>query len=129
MNHDLYNNFVENKEISVTIMAIVIVPNKIITAICFPEHSISNRCPHVTLMINEWKPIMSNVLLEECCIKGTKSPFNDAYEELRHNGKVKEGQEILNGQAKIEKNSVTSSCYFVALSEPITFHGITKIYY
>jgi len=40
MDHDLYYNFVENKEVSVTIMAIVIVPNKIITAICFPEHSI-----------------------------------------------------------------------------------------
>ena len=80
------------------ILALVIVPNKIVTGICFPDHEVSNRCPHVTLMVNGWKPAMSNSLLEESCSRGTKSPFAEVYEELKQNGKLRENQkQIING--------------------------------
>jgi len=91
--HELYKNFQPDIEIPVEIVALVIVPNKIVTGICFPEHDVANRCPHVTLMVNGWKPTMSNSLLEESCTRGTKSPFTEHYEELKLNGKIKEGQD------------------------------------
>jgi hypothetical protein len=127
-NHELYTNFQSEMEVPVEILALVLVPNKIITGICFPKHPVANRCPHVTLMINEWKPLMSNSLLEECCTRGTRSPFLEAYEELKLNGKVKEGQELLNANVKVERNGPSSSCYFIALDTPIEFYGVTKIY-
>ncbi len=126
--HELYVNFEPDILVPVTIHALVIVPNKIITGICFPEHPCANRCPHVTLMTKEWKPIMSNALLEESCTRGTKSPFIAAYEELKLNGRVKEDQEILTGQVKVDRNGPLSSCYFVALQEPVTFEAVTKVY-
>ena len=80
-------------------------------------------------MTNEWKPAMSNSLLEESCIRGTKSPFSEVYEELKLNGALREGQDqILNGQVKVEKNGPSSSCYLVVLSKPVVFEGVTKIY-
>ena len=127
-NHELYTSFEENLDVPVEILALVLVPNKIVTGICFPQHPVSNRCPHVTLMVNGWAPAMSNSLLEECCTRGTRSPFQDAYEELKLNGRVKEGQEILNSTVKVERNGPTSSCYFIALEKPIVFEGITKTY-
>ncbi len=54
--HKLFQNHVDGVEVEVKILALVIVPNKIITAICFPDYEIANKCPHVTLMTNEWKP-------------------------------------------------------------------------
>ena len=90
-NHELYKSFQPNVKVPVEIVAFIVVPNKIVTGICFPLHDVANRCPHVTLMINEWKPAMSNSLLEESCIRGTKSPFAEFYEELKLNGTLKEG--------------------------------------
>lgn len=82
-------------------------------------------------MTNEWKPVLSNNLLEETCTRGTKSPFQEAYEDLKQNGAVKPGQEILSGQVKIDQkpSTLVSSCYFVALESPVTFIGKSKTYY
>lgn len=80
-------------------------------------------------MVNEWKPAMSNSLLEESCARGTKSPFAEHYEELKLNGHLKDGQSsIVHGSVKVEKNGPSSSCYFVALSKPMVFEGVTKVY-
>jgi hypothetical protein len=128
LTHELYTNFQADLEVPVEIHALVLVPNKIITGICFPKHPVANRCPHVTLMINGWKPIMSNSLLEECCTRGTRSPFLDAYEELKLNGTVKPGQEIQHAMVKVERNGPSSSCYFIALEQPVEFYGVTKVY-
>ena len=88
--HELYVNFQDDIEVQVDILALVIVPGKIITGICFPDHPVSNRCPHVTLMIQQdVKPAISNILLEEACTRGTKSPFMGVYEELKETRRVK----------------------------------------
>lgn len=126
--HKIYKNFVERVEVDITIYGIVVVPNKIVAGICFPEHPVENRCPHVTLMINEWQPVMSNTILEASCARGASSPFAAAYEELRLHGQVSESHEVLNGQVKLQRESATTSCYFVALQEPVTISGITKVY-
>ena len=50
----IYNEFQKDLTIDVEICALVIVPDKIVTGICFPNHKIENPCPHVTIAINEW---------------------------------------------------------------------------
>ena len=57
---EIYNNFEKDVSIDIEICALIIVPDKIVTAICFPDQKIDNRCPHVTLAINEWEPSKSN---------------------------------------------------------------------
>jgi hypothetical protein len=122
LDNDHYRNFQSNLEVPVEILALVVVPGKIVTGVCFPDYDVSNRCPHVTLMVNGWKPAISNALLEESCTRGTKSPFAEIYDELKQNGTIREGQkQIVNGQVKVEKNGPTSSCYMVVLNTPIVF--------
>lgn len=68
----VYKSFKENVKIDVEICALVVVPNKIVTGICFPNQAvqpIENACPHVTLAINEWHPKESNSVLERTCLK------------------------------------------------------------
>lgn len=59
-------------------MALIIVPGKIITAICFPDHQVENRCPHITLLTNEWPAKNSNDVLQETCAN-PRGAFNVAY--------------------------------------------------
>ena len=93
--HQIFQNFRNGIEVEVTIYAIVLVPNKIVTGICFPDYPVENRCPHVTLMVNEWKPVMSNTVLEAACTKGTSSPFATAYDEIKQKGRA--SKDVLTG--------------------------------
>jgi hypothetical protein len=91
--------------VKVKIIAVVIVPGKIIVGICFPNYNIDNRCPHVTLLYNEWAPKESNTVLENTCL-GDKKPFASAYEELRENGELQDERkgDILEGKVKINRD-------------------------
>jgi hypothetical protein len=95
--NEIYENFEKDVSIDIEICALVIVPDKIVTAICFPDPSIQkteNICPHVTLAINEWEPSQSNNLLEGSCLKENQ-PFTSNYRNLKRGEIVPEGKEIL----------------------------------
>lgn len=115
---EIYQNFEKNVAIDIEICALVIVPDKIVTAICFPDQNqqkISNACPHITLAINEWEPSQSNVLLEKSCLK-EKDAFGLNYKSLKRGESVKEGKEILfTNNLQYKKNSPAVSAYFVTL--------------
>ena len=54
----IFQRFKEGVRINIDIQAFVIVPDKIVTAICFPDQNVQpveNLCPHVTLAVNEWQ--------------------------------------------------------------------------
>ncbi len=128
MEKQLFKDFVEGERYKVEILAIIVVPQKLVAAICFPDHQTDNKCPHVTLMINEWPAKMSNRVIEACCTYN-KAPFAQQYEELRVNGRVLDGDELQYANVKIDKNGPSSPCYFIALQNPVVFEGITQTYY
>lgn len=75
----VYQSFKEKVKMDVHIQAFVVVPDKIVTAICFPDQAIQpieNACPHVTLAFNEWHPKDSNSLLEKTCLKESMAFFS-----------------------------------------------------
>lgn len=74
----IFKEFLEDVHYKVQIAGLLIVPGKIVTAICFTDHKTENRFPHVTLMVNEWSPVYSNNLLEASC-GSAKSPFHEVY--------------------------------------------------
>ena len=83
--NEIYHEFEKDRSIDIEICALVIVPDKIVTAICFPdpnEQKTENTCPHVTLAINEWDPSKSNELLESSCLKESQ-PFTSNYRNLK----------------------------------------------
>ena len=125
---EIYQDFEENVAVDIQIDAFVIVPDKIITGICFPDQNIQqieNPCPHVTLALNEWEPQQSNVLLEKTCIKESQAFFQN-YQALKRDQNVKEGKEILQiSNLVYRKNSPAVAAYFVTLDEPIILEGTT----
>ena len=57
----MFREFEEDQSVSVDMYALVLVPGKIVTGICFTEYqAIENRCPHVTLMVNNCPAKTSN---------------------------------------------------------------------
>lgn len=56
LEHPITINFKQGIEVPVEVPACVIVPGKIITGITFPPTATENKFPHVSLMINQWKP-------------------------------------------------------------------------
>ena len=113
----------------VEILALLIVPNKIVLGICFPDYPSDNRCPHVTIMTNEWKPVHSNQVLETTCF-GRRAPFNEAYESLKNEGRVKDVDEIMHAQSvKILEREAPVACYFVTLKNPERFEAVTRAFF
>ena len=108
----------------------VVVPNKLITGVCFPSHPTENRAPHVTIMRNEWQPMHSNNVMEVACVD-KKSAFNQAYEELKAEGRVKdESITVLKADSlKILPKESTVSAYMIILPKPVQFTAKTKTYF
>jgi len=89
-----------------SLVGYVIVPNKIITAICYPDQSvikIENKFPHMTLMTGKWKPKNSNDLFE--ALFGHKGKLKDNYVK-------KEFDETMKITTKVGKDSVPAYLVF-----------------
>lgn len=127
VDEDLFRNFEEDEIVEIKIVAFVYVPQKLITAVCFPDHPTANKCPHVTLLTNELAPKFSNNLLEQTCLRNGN--FKSNYEALRRGQKVPENKEVLKGSCNFPQNPTSSTAYFVTLPEPITYTGVTKTTY
>ena len=82
-------NFKNNQMFDVEIMALVVVPDKIVTGVCFPGCEVENKCPHVTIALNQWEAVMSNALLEKSCLS-KNAGFSKAYHNLREGKPVKD---------------------------------------
>lgn len=67
---DIYKNFKEGTSIPIEIKAVLFVPDRILTGICFPKYEIDNEFPHMTLMVKKWPPVNSNKVLEATCKQG-----------------------------------------------------------
>lgn len=84
--HPAFTNFKEDKPVEVEGIGIIIIPNKIITLIAKTDEYTSNKFPHITLILGEYKPKDSNevltVLFDEGC------PFESQYKESLKGEKV-----------------------------------------
>ena len=93
-----FTTFQPGYKTNVNIVALAVVPGKLVTGICFPDQSvikIDNKFPHVTLMKGGWAPKFSNDLIEALCGKGgplQKEYYNRGFEtdqEFFHKDVVK----------------------------------------
>ena len=46
---DIFRNYVEDQKESIRIPAVIYIPNKLVTALCFPEAPVDG-IPHITLL-------------------------------------------------------------------------------
>ena len=109
-------DFTPGTRVDIDIRAIVYIPDKIITGVCFPDFEVQNEMPHVTLMVSEgWPPVLSNQLLTL-----TAKQFKDAYEAARDGILPAKNAGVLTVKnVKINKGSYEA--VFVLLREPVLF--------
>ena len=142
LQHPIYQDFQEDQPVDVEIVAVVVVPGKIVIGICFPEHPVDNKCPHVTLLTNDCPAKDSNRVLELTCL-GPKKPFSSVYRDLKrkHAQGVKEDEEekekeeteepmeVVEGKVKINQSDNAQACFFVTLREKVAFRTAAKVYF
>eukprot|EP00331_Platyophrya_macrostoma_P006590 CAMPEP_0176420686 /NCGR_PEP_ID=MMETSP0127-20121128/8744_1 /TAXON_ID=938130 /ORGANISM="Platyophrya macrostoma, Strain WH" /LENGTH=668 /DNA_ID=CAMNT_0017801309 /DNA_START=1 /DNA_END=2007 /DNA_ORIENTATION=- len=122
---DMFRNFEEGLEMDMEIRGIAIVPNCIVTGICFPDQSrikVDNKFPHVTMMEGAWRPVMSNNLLDAVCGDG-----GFAYSEYKKGEFQKKGSFAMKGNATVDKQKVVA--YVVKLEEPLVIPAVTRAFY
>jgi len=118
LSHPVMAEFQDGKFDQVSVRALVIVPNMLVTAVCFIESKCENRFPHITLMTLQCGAKHSNTLLEQTCYHS--QTFGEAYERCRNGEKldiVLESNEI-----RIEKN-VSTKAYFIGLPQEFRFEA------
>ena len=118
------------QKVDLKVKALVYVPGKILTAICFPDKNveIENEFPHITLMIGDkWTPKMSNVILTALF---SNTPKLKTWYECLKTAKNPQVKIEYNSELKIDKNT-TSEVFMISFdeSENITLHGTTKHFY
>jgi hypothetical protein len=63
----IFNSYRPGQKINIPMRALLFVPGKIMTAVCFPDTLIENKMPHMTLLLNKWQAKNSNDALEATC--------------------------------------------------------------
>ena len=84
-------------------MAVIVVPYKTVIGICFPDQSIQridDKCPHLTIAVNEFFANQSKQVVEKSCL-ASNSCFGENYNSLKQGQKVKAGNEILKGSISL----------------------------
>ena len=120
-NDPILLNFKENELVSIDFEGFILVPNKIVTCICFPNSQIKNKIPHVTMMTNEWKAFESNTICEALFTE----LFKKEYQTVFNNPEFKEKfVECVN--LKIGKENV--DVYLMKLNPSVHFDGFTKYF-
>lgn len=80
----IFLGFQPDREAHVKVIGIAIVPNNIITLIVLTNELVDNKFPHVTFMIGNYKPVMSNNVM--CALFDKGGPYEKEYQ------KIKEGE-------------------------------------
>lgn len=124
-NSPIYKNFEEGKRVNIPIKALLFVPGRIMTGICFPDAEISNKMPHMTLLLGKWPAKNSNMALE-CSCSNKSQPFYDIYHRALSEGSGGPDHCIFAPSVKFDKETLPA--YFLILETPIVFEGVNKCF-
>ena len=119
--------------VDVTIKAVIYVPERILTGICFPAAEVENEFPHLTIMLaGGWKPVNSNAVIQATCKEG--APFADLYQAVKKGDFDGPDMSVVQWAADVEvqltrnKNEKVPRVYLVVFDEStaVKFAGVTK---
>lgn len=109
------------------IRAVIYVPDKLVTGICFPQTDIENEFPHLTLMVSQgWAPVLSNSVIKAVCAE--HKPFENAYEAAKEGLLPAKGAGVHTESNVLIEKKGKQEVVFVLLSEPVLFKGKLKAY-
>lgn len=126
--HKILKNFLDGQQVKVVVGGVVYVPQRILTAVCFPKAEIENEFPHMTLMLGgNWTAKLSNAVLQETCKQVEK--FKNSYKECQNNNIKDPFVQQASANIQVTKSkSEQVEAYFIGFDKhsQITFEGITK---
>jgi hypothetical protein len=67
---EIYVNYKDGVSVIIDFVGLIIVPNRLVACICFPDYNVKNKIPHMTTLIDQWEPKSSNDVLESLFING-----------------------------------------------------------
>lgn len=114
---EIFKAYHEGQKVDIPIRALLFIPGKIMTGVCFPSTPIENKMPHMTLLLGAWQAKNSNDALEATCSKPSQ-PFFELYEKAK---KQEMGGSLFASKTKIGKDTVDA--FFVVLDRPIIFEA------
>jgi hypothetical protein len=119
MQNPIYQHYEVGKVVKVSVRALLFVPGKILTAVCFPEADVDNKFPHMTLLLGKWPAKNSNMALEYTCTD-SKQPFHNLYNYASQEGKGGKDHSGFVPDYTFEKGE-KAPAYFTVLANPIVF--------
>ena len=111
--------FEADREATVKVIGVAIVPNNIITLIVLTNELVENKFPHVTFMIGNYKPVMSNNVM--CALFDQGGPYEKEYQ------KIKEGEKCpVKGNVNVKILDKDEDVYLELFENPIEVKGKLK---
>ena len=111
--------FEENREATVKVLGVAVVPNNIITLIVLTNELAENKFPHVTFMIGNYKPVMSNNVM--CALFDQGGPYEKEYQ------KIKEGEKCpVKAKITVKILDKDEDVYLELFETPIEVKGKLK---
>jgi len=117
-----FRNFKEGHKQNVEIVGMIIVPDKIVTAICYPDQSViqvDNKFPHITVMKGQWAPKFSNDVCN--ALFGAQGPL-----EKEYNAKIFISAQDFLQKIPIEISEGSATAYIVKVSPTLNSTLIAK---
>ena len=113
--NSIYQQYREYVKETLTMKAVVYVPGRLLTAICFPSLPSDNEFPHMTLMTGhpDWSPKLSNTVLQQTCTNPIS--FKLSYEETQDGVKEQFVQFAGDVNISLSRNSAEKvEVYYIA---------------
>lgn len=118
-NSPILKSFQNDKEAKVNIAGMAIVPNNIVTLIVLTDELVDNKYPHITFLIGNYKPVVSNNVMISLFDKG--APYEEIY------NKIKKGEKCpMKEKVTVNILDKEEDVYFEIFDSPIEVIGKHK---
>ena len=129
MESRLARDFYSDKEVTVTVNAVILVPNKALIGIVqLQQQEVNEKVPALPLLYNDYKRRneFRDFIRASC---GSRGPFNTIAQTIRTGGKVQDKNRFKTGNVFMGRDSPPITAHLITLEEPFELIGTTEIQY
>jgi len=125
----LASNFQSDRDVAVTVNAILVVPNKAVIGIVeLEDQDVDEKVACVPLLQNDFtrRHQFSSFVRAACNARG---PFGSIISTLQTGGKVQDKKRFLSGNVSMNRDNPPITAHLITLDEPFELSGTTTIQY
>lgn len=125
VSHPTVLSFEEGKTIEAQVLALIYIPEKIITSVVFVDTPVDNKFPHMTTLLCNYKAKCSNDVISE--LYASNKEFQEAYQKLAKEGSIGQENKVLRTTLKLYKQQ--ESIFVVFFAQPFKLETVMKQFY